>query len=204
MTKKFALFIVLFCSLMLANNLNAKNVENPRILIVYYSWSGNTKAMADEIKSIVGGDLFEIIPANPYPDDYHLCLESAKNEINNNIRPKIIGEVKDFQKYDIIFVGTPNWYGTIAPPVVTFLTNYNFSNKTVVPFCTHGGGGRENVFTDMKKMLPDSEVLESLEVLCRYESGLPVVGGSSYNSQGAVEKWIKELNISKIKNTETR
>ena len=180
-------------------NLYAKKVENPKILIVYYSWSGNTKAMANEIKSIVGGDIFEIVPVEHYPDDYKMCIEQSKREMDRNFLPKIVGEVKDFQKYDIIFVGSPNWYGTIAPPVTTFLTDYNFSEKTVVPFCTHGGGGKQKVFTDMKKMLPNSNVLSALEIFCKYEGGLPVMGGSSYNSKDAVKKWIKELDITKTK-----
>jgi hypothetical protein len=79
------------------------------------------------------------------------------------------------------------------------LTTYNFKGKTVVPFCTHGGGGVQNVYTDMAKLLPDSEILKGLEVFCRYENGLPVMGGKSYNSQGSVEKWIKELNVFKTK-----
>ena len=195
MKKMIVLFIIFFVSF----NLYAKNMENPKILIVYYSWSGNTKTMANEIKSIAGGDMFEIVPVEPYPDDYKMCIEQAKGEIKRNFRPKIIGEVKDFSKYDIIFVGSPNWWGTIAPPVATFLTQYNFSDKTIVPFCTHGGGGKQKVFTDMIKMLPTSKVLKGLEVYCKYEGGLPVMGGSSYKSKDAVEKWIKELNILQIK-----
>jgi flavodoxin len=171
--------------------------KDAKILIVYYSWSGNTKMMANEIKSIVGGDMFEIIPAEPYPDDYMMCVEQAAREMKNNFRPKIVGTVKDFKKYDMIFVGSPNWLRTIAPPVATFLTEYDFSNKTVIPFCTHGGGGKENVFTDMEKMLPNSKVLKGLEVYCKYEGGLPVMGGSSYNSKEAVEKWLRSIGMLK-------
>ena len=188
--------IIALCIVLLVSfNLCAKNMDNPKILIVYYSWSSNTRAMANEIKSIVGGDIFEIKPVKPYPTEYKKCTEQAKDEINKKFRPKIVGEVKDFQKYDVIFIGSPNWWGTIAPPVGTFLTDYNFSGKKVIPFCTHGGGGEQDVFTDMKKMLPNSDVLQGLEVYCKYEKGLPVMGGSSYNSENAVEKWIKELNI---------
>jgi flavodoxin len=167
--------------------------EGKKILIVFYSWSENTKTMANEIQQIVGGDLFEIIPVTPYPTDYKECIKKAKEDIDNNHKPKLIGEVKNFDSYDIIFVGSPNWWGTIAPPVATFLTTYNFNGKTVVPFCTHGGGGVQNVYTDMAKLLPDSKILKGLEVFCKYENGLPVMGGKSYNSQGSVEKWIEEL-----------
>jgi flavodoxin len=167
-------------------NVNAQEKKmNPQILVAYYSWGGNTRIIAEQIHQTVGGDLFEISPVNPYSENYDVCVKQAKQEISDNFRPEIVGEVKDFEKYDIIFVGSPNWWSTIAPPVASFLTKYDFSDKIIVPFCTHGSGGKAHLFTDMEKLLPENKILE----------GFSVYGKEVSSSQKKVEKWIDKLEI---------
>ena len=97
-----------------------------KILVVYFSHSGNTRTVAEQITRSTGADLFEIQPQEAYPTDYHSVVDQAKKEINTNHRPALKNDVQDFDKYDIIFVGSPNWWSTIAPPVATFLERHDF------------------------------------------------------------------------------
>ncbi len=125
------------------------NTENPKILIAYYSYSGNTKEVAEAIHEKIGGDLFEIKTAGSYPDEYRPMTQQARKEIQDGYRPELTTSVADISKYDVVFVGSPNWWGTITPQVSSFLERYDLSGKTVVPFITHGGGGVQNTVTDM-------------------------------------------------------
>jgi flavodoxin len=120
-----------------------------KILIAYYSYSGNTKQVAEAIQKAVGGDLFEIKAEGTYPESYRPMTEQAKKEINDGFRPKLLTKVENMAQYDVVFLGSPNWWGTITPQVSSFLDSYDLSGKTVIPFITHGGGGVQNTVTDM-------------------------------------------------------
>jgi Flavodoxins len=157
--------------------------KSKKILIVYYSWSGNTGKMAKMIQKETGGEIFEIQTEDAYPKEYKATTEQAKEEINKGYKPAIKGKVNNINEYDIIFVGSPNWWGTIAPAVTTFLTEYDLSGKTVAPFFTHGGGGLQNCFADTKKLLPNSKVSESLAF-----SGYKID-----DAQKELSKWVKEV-----------
>lgn len=122
--------------------------SNHKVLIAYYSWSGNTKKVAQEIQEKTGGDLFEIHTMHSYPTDYHAATEQAKQEINNNFRPELKA-LPDTSSYDVVFVGSPTWWGTIAPAVSSFITQADLSGKTVIPFITHGGGGADQAVKDL-------------------------------------------------------
>ncbi|MCX7720860.1 MAG: NAD(P)H-dependent oxidoreductase [Dictyoglomus thermophilum] len=164
------------------------------ILIIYYSWSGNTRKIAHIIQKEVGGDIVEIIPENPYPSSYNATVEQAKKEIKMDYKPPIKTKIEDIEKYDIIFVGTPNWWSTIAPPVVTFLTQHNLSGKTIIPFITHGGGGQGRVVSDIKRLCPESKVLEPLSI---YEGG-------STDLREKILEWLKNLPIKRGENNEDK
>ena len=135
-------------------------VEPARILVVYYSYSGNTKFAAEQIQKATGGTLAEIKPIKAYSPDYKTCVDQAKKEIKDGIKPKITVNVDDIKKYDVIFVGSPNWWSTIAPPVASFLSNYDLAGKIVIPFVTHGGGGMARCESDLRKLCPKSNVLK--------------------------------------------
>lgn len=107
--------------------------------------------------------------------------------INTNHRPALKNDVQDFDKYDIIFVGSPNWWSTIAPPVATFLERHDFSGKTIVPFMTHGGGRFGHSISDMKKLCPDASFLEGLAIRDSYVND---------NCQDVV-KWLQTLKLLK-------
>jgi len=152
------------------------------ILITYFSWGGNTRYIAQKIQEKTGGDLFEIETVNPYPSDYHKTTVVAKKEIQENILPEL-KEKKDVSSYDIIFVGTPAWWYTMAPAVRAFLETGDFKDKTIVPFITHGGGGEYSIAKEMGQYAKGSRVLKSISIYNRGNS----------NTDTEIDNWLKEL-----------
>ncbi len=134
-----------------AETADAAPKNNGKILIAYYSWSGHTKKVAEAIQKEIGGDLFEIQPETAYSDDYKTVVDQAKKEINEGYRPALKNNVANIAQYDTVFIGSPNWWGTIAPVVSTFVEQNDLSGKTVVPFITHGSGGEQNTITNLEK-----------------------------------------------------
>ena len=151
------------------------------VLIAYYSHSSNTSKLAKQIERQIGGELHEIVPRNAYARDYQAVVEQAKKEIRAGVRPELIEKNLDMTKHHVIFIGTPNWWSTMAPPIATFLGICNSSEKTIIPFCTHGGGGAGHIEADIKKLCPNATVLPMLSVY----------GDSVVASQ--VESWIKNI-----------
>ena len=154
--------------------------------VVYYSWSGNTEAVARLIQSETKADLFEIELQNPYPANYSACVDEYRaDKRENRVRP-LKSKVENIAGYDIIFLGSPIWSGTIAPPVKTFLSGHDLSGKRIIPFVTHGGGGAGSSFTDMKKLAPRAE----------FSKGLSLYGSRS-GFDGEVKKWLKQMEVEK-------
>ncbi len=135
-----------------------------KTLIAYYSYSGNTRAVAEKIKKLTGGDLFEIKPVKSYPANYNDMINLAQKEKETGYKPELT-ETIDLADYDTIYLGTPVWWYTFASPIRTFLSENDFSGKTIKPYCTHGGGGASNTFSDIKKLCPDAVVKEGLEFI---------------------------------------
>lgn len=166
--------------------LMAQNASNPKkILVVYFSHSGNTKIVAQQIQDAAGADIFEIKPGNAYPTDYHTVVDQAKKEINSGYKPALKNKVDNISQYDIIIVGSPNWWATIAPPVSTFLSSYNFEGKTIVPFITHEGSGLGRAVSDIKKLCSKSTLLE----------GIAIRGGSVKKANAEVTSWLKKIKL---------
>lgn len=136
-----------------------------RALIVYFSWSGNTRRVAEVLHEIVGGELFELRPVNSYPHSYRETVEVAKKELWGGHKPALRSVVDGLEKYDLLFIGSPNWCGTLAPIVSTFLTTHDLSGKFVAPFFTHGGGGASKMFQALEDQCPRAKVLTPLVVL---------------------------------------
>ena len=157
-------------------------MNNKKYLVAYFSLSGNTKSVAEKIADCKNADLFEIKPVEEYPTDYTTVVNIAKKEKNNDYQPDLVdyGDVSD---YDVIFIGTPVWWYTMAQVVKAYVLHNDFSGKIIVPFCTHGGGGASSTYSDLQKYAPDATVLK----------GLTVYGDSA--SSEDVQSWIKELNI---------
>ncbi|MCD8244785.1 MAG: NAD(P)H-dependent oxidoreductase [Parabacteroides sp.] len=156
-------------------------------LIVFYSHSGNTRRVAGQIQHSTQGSLLELQPVDAYPTSYDAVVAQAKKEIQAGYHPILEAYTADLATFDTIFVGTPNWWSTIAPPLVTFLTDNDLTGKTFVPFCTHGGGGVAKVEKDIAALCPHAVLLPCLVV-----SG---DGGSRI--EALVEKWLKQISVKK-------
>ncbi|MBN2046539.1 MAG: hypothetical protein JW750_01750 [Anaerolineaceae bacterium] len=156
-----------------------------KILITYYSHSGNTSEVARLIHEALGGTLFEIEPAADYPRAYNTVVEQAKKEIQAGYLPPLKSEPDQLESYDTIFVGTPNWWSTVAPPIATFLSKHDLSGKTIVPFCTHGGGGLGKIEKHIANLCPNSTVLSSFVVY----------GGRSVNLKQEISAWLDKIGF---------
>ena len=132
-------------------------------LIAYFSWSGNTEAVAREIQAQTGADLFEIVPAEPYTDDYDELLDIAQEEQSSDARPAI-AETVDLSSYDTVYLGFPNWWGDMPMILYTFLDEYDLSGKTVVPFNTSGGSGFSGSLDTIAEMEPEAEITEGISL----------------------------------------
>lgn len=156
-----------------------------KILIAFFSWGGNTKGIAEEIQSQTGADLFEIELLNPYSSDYNTVLDEAQRDQNAQARPKIKNHVDDMAQYDTIILGYPNWWASIPMPIASFLEEYDFSGKTIIPFCSHGGGRFGQSLTAIAKLAPNATMGDALSV--HYS------GGSSLNTD--VSNWLEKNGI---------
>jgi flavodoxin len=155
------------------------------ILVVYFSHSGNTREIAKQIQQSVGGDIFEIVPVDPYPADYQDCVDQARRELESEYQPKLKNKIKNLAAYQVIFIGYPNWWSTLPRPVVTFLTDHDLSGKTIAPFCTHEGSGLGRSVADMTKLCPKTTLLE----------GLAVRGTYVKNAQAEVAEWLMKIGM---------
>ena len=152
-------------------------------MIAYFSYEGHTRGIAEKIQRITGGDLFEIRPEQAYSTDYDTTERQARQEVKNGFRPVLAEQPQDMEKYDNVFIVTPNWFNRVAPSVASFLVENDFSGKTVVPFCTHGGNGAARVAADLRNYLPDIQIAGCLDIL---EDG----GGSA---DATIQEWIERI-----------
>lgn len=157
------------------------------ILVAYFSHSGNTRVIADQIHESVGSDILEIQPENLYPDNYDAVVKQAKQEMDSGYKPKLKSKLKNINSYNVIFIGYPTWWYTIPMPVVTFLSEYDFSKKTIVPFCTHEGSGFAQSLEGIKKLCPRSTIL----------NGLAVRGSNVKKAQNEISRWLRDLEMMK-------
>lgn len=134
------------------------------ILIAYFSWGGNTRGIAEEIQSQTGADLFEITLVNPYSSDYNTVLDEAQRDQNEQARPELASHVENMDDYDTIILGYPNWWASIPMPIASFLEEYDFSGKTIIPFCSHGGGRFGQSLTAIAKLASNAAMGEALSV----------------------------------------
>lgn len=170
--------------LALGVQVEAKTINaDDKVLVAYFSYSGNTREIAQQIRQAVGGDIFEIKPLQTYPDDYQILTSVAKKEIQDGVKPELKENVKDINKYDAVFIGSPCWWETIAAPVSSFLVANNLSGKKVIPFMTHGGSGLGHSESDIKKLVPGAELI----------LGKAFWGSRVKNAQEDVNNWMKEL-----------
>ena len=154
-------------------------------LIAYFSWSGNTEEMAAMIQAETGGDLFEIAPATPYTDDYDALLDIAQQEQAENARPALAAQVENWESYDVVFVGYPDWWSDAPMVIYSFLESYDWTGKTLIPFCTSGGSGFGRSLDQLEASAPGAAI----------EEGLHVPGSSVDGATAQVADWVNGLNL---------
>ena len=166
-----------------------------KILIIYYSrrgenyWNGslkniskgNTERVAEYIQDTVGGDLFKVNTVKPYSESYMTCIEEAKAELRAKARPEIMVS-PEIDNYDTIFVGYPNWWGTMPMCMFTALENLDWSGKTVIPFCTNEGSGMGSSERELKALCKGTTV----------RAGLSIHGAEAEQSKSKVADWAKK------------
>ena len=144
---------------------------------------GNTEKAAKMIAEITGADLFKIEQKIPYSADYHTCVDEAREDYRKNARPELVSLPESIDEYDEIYLGYPNYWGTMPMAVYTFLEHYDFTGKTIHPFCTHEGSGLSHTEQDIRKAAPGAIVTK----------GLAIHGSNVDSSKAAISKWIQEV-----------
>ena len=147
--------------------------EAPKMLVLYYSQTGNTKAVAEAIANKLGADIEEITMVEPYDPDFQATIDRCKKDQEQGILPEIQPVKADIANYDVVFLGFPVWFGTYAPPVTTFLNSTDFSGKKIVPFCTFGSGGLESSVKDLVQAEPNAEVMPGYGVRAARMDAMP-------------------------------
>lgn len=131
------------------------NIENKELI-------GNTEYLANAIQEKTGGDLFSVVVKNPYPNDYDKITDMGSEEQEENARPELSSHVENMEQYQTVYLGFPIWWYTMPQAMFTFLEEYDFSGKTIIPFTTHGGYGVGSSVEDIQKLCPDANVVEDI------------------------------------------
>ena len=146
---------------------------------------GNTEVAAKMIQNLTGSDIFRIATVREYPTDYGKTTDMARKELRENARPELSDDVDSLENYGVIFLGYPNWWGTMPMAVCTFLEKHDFSGKTILPFCTHEGSGMGRSEGDIKKICERATVLK----------GLSIRGGSVQRAENEISAWLRESGV---------
>lgn len=150
------------------------NSTEKKVLIAYFSWGGNTKHVAEYISGLTGGTLFQIETAKAYPTEYKPCTEVAKKELEDGVRPKLKTKVENLDQYDTIFIGCPVWWHTAPMAIWSFLesTDYDFTGKTIVPFCTYAATYRDETLAKIVELTPQSTHLKGFGAVDKNTKGI--------------------------------
>ena len=168
-----------------SNNTSTSEIANNKMLVIYFSWSGNTRNAAKIIAEKTGADIFEIELVKPYSSNYNTVLDQAQKDMNADARPELKNKIENFEQYDTFFIGYPNWWADIPMPIATVLEQYNFDGKQIIPFCSHGGGEFGQSITTISKMASKSKIGIGLSI--HYS------GGSGLTND--ISDWLNKNNI---------
>ena len=168
----------------------ATATDSTKVLVIYYSYTGNTRSIAEMIREKTGGDVFEIETVKEYPADRPGTTKEAKRELETSELPALKKSPPDMSSYDLIFVGSPVWWYTVSTPVMRFLTQADFAGKRVSAFCTHEGGVGK-FFPHFKEQAKNAVVLDGLEL---YKPRQAEEG----EVNKALDLWLSKLRAEKI------
>lgn len=145
---------------------------------------GNTEYVARVLQDTTSGDLFRIETVDDYPLDHEPLIAQAANEQDQKFRPQLASQIENFEQYDTILLGFPNWWADMPMPVYSFLEAYDFSGKTIIPFVTHGGSGASNTINSISEIQPRASIREDALVLSRNNVG---------SSEDEIKRWAEGL-----------
>lgn len=171
-----------------------------KILIVYLSRTGNTKAIAEIIHKNVGGELIALEPEQPYPENYQATVQQVVRENESGFLPPLKTKIDSIGTYDAVFIGFPTWGMQLPPPMKSFLSSYNLKGKLVISFNTNGGYGIGSSFDKVKELCPDSEVPEGFTMTGGLERDgklLVIAGNKAVEAETEVVKWLRKINFIK-------
>lgn len=149
--------------------------------------TGNTGVVANIINEKVNGDIFPILVADKYSDSYDDTVDRGREEKNRNVRPQLVNHIENFESYDTVFVGFPNWWYDMPMAMYSFFEEYDFSGKTIIPFVTSGGSGFSDTISAIRSLEPNAEVLE----------GISISGRRAAGSEDNITEWLNRINYSK-------
>ena len=172
------------------SSVSAGEKQTSKVLIAYYSRTGTTRELANQIRQHTGGELFELQTRHAYPKEYRATTRQAKRELEENFRPQLTAELPNIDTYEQLFIGYPNWWGTLPMALFSFLERYRFAGKTLIPFCTHEGSQLGRSVSDIQSLCPQAMILE----------GIAVRGGGidqvqSESARRNVQAWLKTVVI---------
>ncbi len=169
-----------------------------KILIVYLSRTKNTRAVAEIIHSQVGGTLVALELEKPYPENYQATVQQVVRENETGSLPPLKTNVDRIQQYDVVFLGFPTWGMQLPPPMKSFLRQYDFRGKTIIPFNTNGGYGIGSSFETVNELCPDSKILEGFTTQGGSERDghyLVLKGEKASEVEANVKRWLKKLKL---------
>ena len=196
------LFIAFFglasCSKAQEQNATAIDVDKENVLIVYLSRTGNTEAVAEIIHNEVGGTMVGLELETPYPADYDAIVAQVDRENETGYLPPLKTKIENFQEYDTVFLGFPTWDMQLPPPMKSFLNQYDFSGKTVIPFNTNGGYGVGSSFQTVEELSPDANILEGFSIKGGLERDgilLAIEGERREEVRAEVIEWLQSIQV---------
>nr|WKN35624.1 flavodoxin [Tunicatimonas sp. TK19036] len=203
MTQLLLAFFLMFlaCSSVPTADIQAivdTTVDPDKVLIVYLSRTNNTQAVAEMIHEKVGGTLVALELETPYPENYQAIVAQVAEENESGYLPPLKTKIDNIQQYDVVFVGFPTWGMQLPPPMKSFLHQYDFSGKTVIPFNTNAGYGVGSSFETVKELCPDAHILEGFSIKGGIErDGILFVmeGDRAEEAEAKVEEWLQEIEM---------
>lgn len=169
---------------------HAAENKSGKVLIAYFSRTGTTREVAQQILQRTGGDLFELITTHSYPKEYRATTNQAKRELQENFRPQLTATVQNMAVYDTVFIGFPNWWGTLPMACFSFLEQYPLAGKKVIPFCTHEGSRFGSSLDDLRAHCGNARILEGLALR---GGGVDRVARESVRQE--IAQWLRGLGL---------
>jgi len=194
-------FLISSCSPSGTKSNNVKGdstIDSSKVLVVYLSRTNNTKTIAEIINNIVGGKLVALELEKPYPENYQATVQQVVKENETGYLPLLKTKIDSIEKYDVVFVGFPTWDMKMPPPMKSFLHQYNFSGKTVIPFNTNAGYGVGSGFQTVEELCPNSKVLEGFEMIGGVERDgkyLVIKDEKTKEAETKVRKWLQKIKV---------